>query len=124
VTKTLFALYDTHRQSEAAVQAVAAAEVEGLEIRVIEELSGDVETGLPPTTAPVPSDLASAAAAAALASAQAELFNGSDLSDSQQAFLRRGIQQGGKIVKVQVPRASVEDVARILEDAGGRVLPD
>lgn len=123
----LFALYDTLDQSGKAVKAVAAADFDGLEMSVIEEMPSERPgPGAPSRMAPVPSSLYSSGAAAVLAAtgADADLFGGADLTGNQKAFLARGVQQGGALVRVDAPHELVTEVADILKESGGRVLPD
>ncbi|MDV7391067.1 hypothetical protein RZS08_06935 [Arthrospira platensis SPKY1] len=120
-------MFTSQKEAGAAVEAITAAGLNEETLRVIETLPDQTTPennaeGAPPAPTPVGMSSAgglSGAFPAAFTETEDPLRD-LKMTPNAATFFRRGVQDGGVLVVVEVGNAQAEEVKRILHASGGR----
>jgi hypothetical protein len=117
---TIASLFESQAEATKALDALAAADIDDVDIRVIEsedEASQGPSSGTIPALNPAQGPVGAAAPAAGWQG----LIMGSDLEEEEADFFIEGVRDGGVLVLVEdVDEEQEETVTQILRDNGGR----
>ncbi len=117
----IIALFDSHQDMSAAIEALSAREWDDLDLEVIDSVDrpyvGDpYRVKMAP---PVPAEDAALHTPATFAGG-ADALSPLGLTDSEKNYFMRGVQQGGVLLVVDTRNSNAPAVRETLEEAGGR----